>query len=642
MGAVYLARDTALNRAVALKVLLGSLARNPAMVRSFHREAQAAAPLRHPNIVRVYAAGIQAGTPFIAMEYVAGETLERFLRRKGQVTWQTALYIGGQVAEALGCAHRAGIIHRDVKPANILLDRSGRVRLTDFGIANAATHETQGVVGTPQYMSPEQLRGIKLTCATDLFSLGVVMYQMMAGKPPFQADTPVALINRITTEEPARLNRLRADVPDDVARLVALLLEKSPENRPASAEAVVASIERLQQENGGRSVIPDALSAYVKEQTNAPALRLLTPLPQTAPGKPKARPSGTKRVMQAMAVVAVGVTVLTALVFGLMPAAQQPHEAPVLDAFVFEGESPLVGGLPASSYRFADVNWMPDKLAVEIRADGRADTLAYGVSGVLAVDPQERICRSVVSPGQPIAASCAYHPNGVTHCAVVNAENGTQSLVELDVASLDHADPQARHLIQGVRLAPGSVRYTPDGARIGYVRIETNHEFWLIDRASDTTKGTLLSVGLTGDRFAFSPDGSLAAIMLPSETGSEEPDIYVIETERGEIRNRLGTGFIDMTSWHPSGTHLLVCSAAGSEKRQLWRVPVDGGQRQRVTEMPEGVGSRLAVSPAGDWVAVLTNQHAQASVAFVRLNEAGNSVPAQTASLSGSEGSSHA
>ena len=232
MGTVYLARDVALGRSVALKVLLGSLARNPAMVRSFYREAQAAAPLRHPRIVRVYAAGIEGGTPFIAMEYVPGEPLDRFLRRKGQISWQAALYVGGQVAEALQCAHDAGIVHRDIKPANILLDRQGRVRLTDFGIARVCTLEQHGsdpkIIGTPRYMSLEQCAGEEVTQKTDLYSLGVTMYQMISGKLPFQADSPQVLMRLIASEPAPRLNRVMPDVPDDVARLVAHLLEKDP------------------------------------------------------------------------------------------------------------------------------------------------------------------------------------------------------------------------------------------------------------------------------------------------------------------------------------------------------------------------------------------------------------------------------
>jgi eukaryotic-like serine/threonine-protein kinase len=197
MSCVYQAHDVRLDRPVALKVLLGSLARNPVNVRLFHREAQAAAPLRHNNIVRVYSAGVENHTPYIAMEYVPGESLARFLRRKGKQKWETALYVGGQVAAALACAHENGITHRDVKPANILLDQRGRVRLTDFGIARAQQSEDDvnaGVLGTPHYMAPEVCAGKEASASADLYALGVTLYEMIAGELPFVADSPAALV----------------------------------------------------------------------------------------------------------------------------------------------------------------------------------------------------------------------------------------------------------------------------------------------------------------------------------------------------------------------------------------------------------------------------------------------------------------
>ena len=244
MGAVYLAKDVALGRNLALKVMQGSPARNPEMVRRFQLEAQTAAPLEHPNIVSIYEAGMRDNVPYVAMEYIEGEPLDQFLRRTGpRLQWQNALHIGEQVAKALDCAHKAGIIHRDIKPANILIDRRGRVRLTDFGIANAG--HLRGVsasradfVGTPEYMSPEQCEGsLELTPASDLFALGIMLYQMLAGKTPFEGDSPLALVKSITTVEPPRLNRVVPEIPDDVARLVALLLEKDPGKRPEKRHA---------------------------------------------------------------------------------------------------------------------------------------------------------------------------------------------------------------------------------------------------------------------------------------------------------------------------------------------------------------------------------------------------------------------
>ncbi len=416
MGTVYLARDTALNRPVALKVLLGSLARNPSMVRSFYREAQAAAPLRHPCVVRIYSAGVEAGTPYIAMEYVAGEPLDRFLRRKGTVNWQTALYVGAQLARALECAHGAGVIHRDVKPANILLDRQGRVRLTDFGIARVATLDTQangtnGVIGTPTYMSPEQCEGADLRPATDLYSLGVVLFQMMAGHAPFRAESSHALVKQILTDDAPRLNKLLPEIPDDVARLVAHLLQKEPDARPRSATDVVKTIERLRAEDGGKSVIPEALAAFVREQAVESNLRLMTPPPQRQSRKSNAS-SDSKRLsrMQRFRTPLVGVTcifivsVIAAAITAIGHTSNAPIPAPVLSACRFQDEAD--GTLRASTvldgFVFHELHWAGDTLVVE--AQGRNGSLLDGATGLLAMDPNVRECRSLHAPSAPFAA----------------------------------------------------------------------------------------------------------------------------------------------------------------------------------------------------------------------------------------------
>ena len=175
-------------------------------------EAEAIARLQHPNIVRIYDAGTLNGVPFIAMEYVEGESLERFLQRSGPMPWQHALQIAYQIADALDCAHRAGIVHRDVKPANILLDGQGRVRLSDFGIASIAkrptTQKVEGAfLGTPEYMSPEQARGEPLDGRSDLFSLGCVLYEMATGVSPFRADSTLATLRRIVASKEQQRRR---------------------------------------------------------------------------------------------------------------------------------------------------------------------------------------------------------------------------------------------------------------------------------------------------------------------------------------------------------------------------------------------------------------------------------------------------
>jgi Protein kinase domain len=419
MGAVYLAQDVALSRPVALKVLLGTLSRAPSMVQRFHREAQTAAPLRHPNIVRIYSAGIEDGVPFIAMEYVPGEPFDRFLRRRGQLTWQAALYVGEQVAEALAYAHRNSVVHRDVKPANMLLDRQGRIRLADFGIAGVTKGGAGGIaggqmVGTPHYMSPEQCAGAPVDSRTDLYSLGVTLFEMMAGHVPFDGPSHVALIERITAGDAPRLNRLIPGIPDDVARLVAHLLERTPQGRPSDAAWVVQRIKQLQREEGGRSAMPEALSAFLREHAQIPPLQSITPPPEgrrsertpangvfAAGGIGQLLRGGILRAVAAVVVVAV---VSGGLAWALRAAGVGARDTGRIDAFTFVevGPNELVGRLPAEGYRFTEVAWTRDSSTVVLRARGRDGTLTHGAGGLLAVEPERRTCTSLRAPSGPL------------------------------------------------------------------------------------------------------------------------------------------------------------------------------------------------------------------------------------------------
>ena len=197
MADVFLGRDRLLDRQVAIKVLFPEFAVDPNFVERFRREAQAAANLSHPNIVNVFDWGRHSGTYFIAMEYVDGRTLAEILRTNGHVTSKQAAEIASEVAAALGFAHQAGLVHRDIKPANILIGSNGQVKVADFGIARAMNAPTESnltqagaVMGTATYFSPEQAQGAQPDPRSDLYSLGIVMYEMVAGHPPFTRREP--------------------------------------------------------------------------------------------------------------------------------------------------------------------------------------------------------------------------------------------------------------------------------------------------------------------------------------------------------------------------------------------------------------------------------------------------------------------
>jgi predicted Ser/Thr protein kinase len=250
MGEVYLAHDEALDRLVAIKTLVERFAHDQAFIKRFQREARAVAKLNHPNIVQVYAVDVASKPPYLAMEFIDGVSLDTQINPENRFPWQRALSICGQVAAALQAAHTAGIIHRDIKPQNILIDRSMRVRVTDFGIAkilDSASSLTSAdmTVGSPFYMSPEQCGVGEVVPASDLFSLGITTFEMIAGGLPFQGETALALMRKITEEPLPPLTDFAPDTPPVVQAFVDLLTAKTPRERYPSAAAVLEDLNLL-------------------------------------------------------------------------------------------------------------------------------------------------------------------------------------------------------------------------------------------------------------------------------------------------------------------------------------------------------------------------------------------------------------
>ena len=252
MSEVYLAQQESLQRRVAFKVLKSDLAEDQAYVRRFHKEAQAAASLVHANIVQIHEVGCIDGVHYIAQEYVPGQNLAQYLARHGAVDIELAISIIFQVAAALGRAGRQGIIHRDIKPANIMLSSTGEVKVADFGLARIIS-DGDGVdatqvgitMGTPLYMSPEQAEGEKVDPRSDIYSLGVTAYQMLAGRPPFEGETALSIAVQHLKRDPEPLTELRPGIPPQLAAMVHRMLEKDPQSRYQSAAEVLQDLRNL-------------------------------------------------------------------------------------------------------------------------------------------------------------------------------------------------------------------------------------------------------------------------------------------------------------------------------------------------------------------------------------------------------------
>jgi beta-lactam-binding protein with PASTA domain/predicted Ser/Thr protein kinase len=251
MSDVYLARDRVLDRPVALKVLFPEYAKDDTFVARFRREAQSAARLNHPNIVGVYDWGEETGTYFIAMEYIDGQTLSEIVRAEGPLRPEQAASVIADVAAALGFAHTNGVIHRDIKPGNVMVESTGLVKVADFGIAQAigGPEQTQltrvgSVMGTATYFSPEQAQGRQVDPRTDIYSLGCVLFEILTGRPPFTGETPVAIAYKHVQEMPPAPSTF-AQVPRELDAIVAKCLAKTPDGRYETAEQLRDDLRRF-------------------------------------------------------------------------------------------------------------------------------------------------------------------------------------------------------------------------------------------------------------------------------------------------------------------------------------------------------------------------------------------------------------
>ncbi len=279
MAFVYKARDKQLQRYVAIKTLKPNYVNQEKFVDRFRREAQTAANLNHPNIVQIFDWGID-DEPYFVMEYIEGNTLTSIISGNKTVGLNDILYIGSQVANGLKEAHKRGLVHRDIKPGNIMITPDGKVKVTDFGIVSLQNEEsditkTGAVLGTASYISPEQAQGKPVSFESDLYSLGTVLYELIAGKPPFTGDSPIATATKHLTDKPEKLSNFRKDIPKALENAILKLLEKRPSDRFKSAEDLRALLlqQRKQiQINQTQENLVDLTNPKIKFRFTLPAL----------------------------------------------------------------------------------------------------------------------------------------------------------------------------------------------------------------------------------------------------------------------------------------------------------------------------------------------------------------------------------
>jgi serine/threonine-protein kinase len=296
MADVYLAEDQELGRRVAIKILNSRHGNDDQFIERFRREAKNAAALNHPNIVSIYDRGEAEDTYYIAMEFLDGRTLKELIIGRGAAPINVAIEYARQILSALRFAHRHGIVHRDIKPHNVLVDGEGRVKVTDFGIARAGTSqmtETGSIVGTAQYLSPEQAKGGEVDPRSDLYSLGVVLYELLTGKTPFDGETPVEIAMKHLSATPKPPSKLRPDVPRELDMVVMRALAKNPDERYQSADEMEGDLERVARGARVSATTADTATQVLRRPAAAAAAASATAATMIAPPPASAAPPPT-------------------------------------------------------------------------------------------------------------------------------------------------------------------------------------------------------------------------------------------------------------------------------------------------------------------------------------------------------------
>jgi eukaryotic-like serine/threonine-protein kinase len=322
MAEVYLAVDRDLGRQVAVKVILQRYAEDDRLAARFRREARAAAALNHPNVVAIHDVGTHDGSPFIVMEHVAGRTLAEVVQTDGALPPDRVADIGEAVARALGAAHAVRIVHRDVKPGNVMVTGDGRVKVLDFGIARALRWtpmtETTALHGTAEYMAPEYLRGEGADPRSDLYSLGAVLYELLVGRPPFTGDSPIQVAYRHLEEAPASPDSINREIPPALSAVIMRCLAKHSGDRYRRAEELAADLHRL------RTALPAATAPVPGPRTG-----VLHRPPPAEPAAPRRRGGRWAIAAAVVATVAVAGLLLPALWPDRAPAERELTPRPV-------------------------------------------------------------------------------------------------------------------------------------------------------------------------------------------------------------------------------------------------------------------------------------------------------------------------
>ncbi len=584
MGEVYRARDSRLDRTVAIKVLPSSVALDPERRARFEREAKAIAALNHPNIVTIHAVEQADDVRFFTMEYVEGETLARAIPPRG-FPLDALLRIAIPVTDAVGAAHQRGILHRDVKPANIMVTPEGRVKVLDFGLAKICeadaspqaglqpTVEATGegrVLGTVAYMSPEQAEGKELDQRSDVFSLGVVMYEMATGQRPFKGDTSVSVISSILKDTPSSVTDLRPDLPRELARILKRALNKDPEHRYQTAKDLRNDLEELKQDvDSGIGVAP----------------------PRVAPRRKRS----FKWLAVGSAIALVAIAAAAVFLWRRAPSSGAMFTVERLTRLTDSGAANLAA----------------------LSRDGRWVVHAKVENGRPGIWVRQTATTSdipVVPPADVRLDGLTFSPDGTYVYYVAYPMNfGAANLYRVPVLG-----GAPMRVLEDIDSAPA---FSPDGRRMAFIRGDVARGIVHLMVASiDGTAARSISTGTASIRFsaetpAWSPDGS--TLLAIAREHVLKGVIVAIDAGTGAVTRLRGDWRRTQNlQWMPDGRSFIVdgIDRVGTVNSQIWQVAFPSGERRRVTN---DLDSYTGVSLSADGSVLATVQTAQQSKLWV-------------------------
>ncbi len=576
MGEVYRARDTKLDRTVALKILPADVATDAERMRRFTREAKAASALNHPHVATIYEISEANDIRFIAMEYVEGQTLAAKINGT-PLAINELIEIGSQIADALDEAHRKGITHRDIKPANVMLTPRGQVKVLDFGLAkitrpqsidsNISTlAKTQSgvVMGTVPYMSPEQALGREVDHRSDLFSLGVVLYEMATGRLPFAGSSTSDTLDRILHAQPDAMARFNYDVPVELERIVRKCLEKERERRYQSARELWVDLKNLKRDSDSKAIIAEQVAASPKRRLSR----------------------------QSLAVIAL---VVLTLVGG---AAWELYKFVVRDQSHISSSKPGPRVIPVTSFPGNECcpSFSPDGNQIAFVWDGGKGNNADIY--VKLIDAESSV-RLTTNPAEDTAP--AWSPDG-RHIAFVRTGKNEQGI--FTVAALGGSERLLYALAAGGADITSDLAWSPDGKLLAFSEKGSPQEpysiFLLSLDSLEKTRLTSLPAGSYGDYSpAFSPDGKSLAFRR-SLIGKFSAQVYFVPITGGEpkrLTNETSTIHPSGLAWTLDGREIVFTS-----RKQLWRVSVSGDTPERLSATGDHIYSP-AISRQGNRLA---------------------------------------